>query len=370
MNILILSWRGPGHPNAGGAEAVTLEHAKAWVKAGHDVILFTSLHQKSKKAEVIDGVKIIRRGDAEIGVRIQAFFWYFFGDHNKFDLVIDEFHGISFFTALYIKAPKLAFIHEVAKEVWFLNYILPKAVIGYLIEPLIFKLFYRSVPFMTVSDSTKTDLINWGIPKKNINVIHNGASIVFPKKGTNKEKNTTLIFLGALSKDKGIEDALEIFGLVDDQVKNVQYWVVGKGNPEYLRMLKEKSHQLGIKNKIKFWGYVEEEKKFELLKKSHILVNPSIREGWGLVVIEAAAMGTPTIAYRVSGLKDSIIHKRTGILVERQDVNQMTQGIVNLVRNKKLYSSLQKNALRWSTKFDWNKSTKKSLHLINKIAKV
>ena len=78
MNILILSWRGPGHPNEGGAELVTMEHAKAWVKAGHDVTVFTSSFDDAKKKENINGVEIIRKGGQVFGVHIAAFFWYKF----------------------------------------------------------------------------------------------------------------------------------------------------------------------------------------------------------------------------------------------------------------------------------------------------
>ena len=88
MNILILSWRGPGHPYEGGAEIVTHEHAKAWIKAGHNVTLFTSSYDKAKPNENIDGVEIIRSGSQLGGVHLSAFVWYLFGKHQKFDLVV------------------------------------------------------------------------------------------------------------------------------------------------------------------------------------------------------------------------------------------------------------------------------------------
>ena len=169
MNILIFSWRGPGHPNAGGAEQVTHEHAKAWVKAGHSVTLFTSGFVGAKKREVIEGIEIIRAGNQILGVHIYGFLWYVFRKHTKFDLVIDQFHFIPFFTPLFVKEKKLAFIHEVAKEVWRLNSLpfpqsLSKVVslIGERLEPYLFKVIYKRIPFLTVSESTRNDLIEWG----------------------------------------------------------------------------------------------------------------------------------------------------------------------------------------------------------------
>lgn len=370
MNIAIFSWRDPGHPNAGGAEISTHEHAKGWVAAGHKVTLFTAAFKDCKEYEVMDGVNIVRRGKHIFGVQWEAFKWYLFGKHSKFDLVIDQFHGIPFFTPLYIRAKKIGFIHEVTKEVWRLNpwpkpvFFIP-AILGTLIEPLIFKFLYQKIPFMTVSNSTKKDLMEWGILEENITIIYNGVNV--PKiKLPSKDSLKTLIFLGALSKDKGIEDALEVFSKINEK-EGCQFWVVGKSDPRYIKLLKKKSKELGIDKRIKFWGYVDEYKKFNLLGRSHILVNPSIREGWGLVVIEAAAMGTPTIGFNVPGLRDSIINGQTGILSEKKSVKDLANEIIRLLENKRKLSQMSENAILWSKNFSWDKASKASLSFIEKI---
>lgn len=372
MNILLLSWRGPKHPNAGGAEVSTHEHAKGWVKAGHSVTLFTSDYRRAKQEDIIDGVKILRRGRQVFGVQWQVFKWYLFEDHPQFDLVIDQFHGIPFFTPLYVRVKKLGFIHEVAKEVWKLNpwpkpmFFIP-AILGTLIEPLIFKFLYRKISFMTVSESTKEDLMGWGIPEKNITVIYNGIRV--PKiKIPQKEIKKTLIFLGAISKDKGIEDALRVFSLLNKR-GDFQFWVVGKSDPRYLELLKKQSTKLGIAKRTKFWGYVSEDQKYELLARAHILVNPSIREGWGLVVIEAASMGTPTVAFDVPGLRDSILDDKTGVLDRKHSVFGMAKGIIDLLYDDKRYKGMKEEAIKWSKVFSWEKASRESLKLIENIAK-
>lgn len=373
LNILIFSWRGPGHPNAGGAEVSTHEHAKGWVKSGHSVALFTSYFPDAKREEVVDGVQIKRYGRQMLGVQWEAFVWYLFKTHEKFDLIIDEFHGIPFFTPLYVRSKKLAFIHEVAKEVWMLNQ-LPKpynlfpAILGTIFEPLIFKLFYRNIPFMTVSNSTKQDLISWGIPSNNITVIHNGINIPKDIKSFEKEKQPTLIFLGALSKDKGIEEALNVFSIISKQYNNWRFWVVGKGGKDYLKELKLLCQKLNIEKQVIFYGFVNEIKKFELLAKAHLLINTSVREGWGLVVIEAAFVGTPTVGYNVPGLRDSIVDDKTGVLCN-PTLQDCVNEIVSLVNDDKRYKNLQKNCKEWCRSFNWNTSVKNSLKLLNKIAK-
>lgn len=367
MNIVIFSWRAVGHPLAGGAELVTFEHSKAWARSGHQVTIFTSYYPGGSQDELQEGVRIIRRGDASLGVRLYGTWWYLFDKHPKINLVVDEFHGIPFFTPLFVRVRKLAFIHEVAKKVWFLNFNLVIAVVGYLLEPLVFKLIYRSVPFMTVSNSTKEELMEWLIPEKQIEVINNGISVPAEIKKIPKEKIPTVIFLGALSKDKGVEDAVKAFALL--QRKDYQFWIVGKGEESYLRYLKKMVVDLGIKQQTKFWGFVSDQEKFSLLAKAHLLLFPSVKEGWGLVVIEAARMGTPTVGYNVSGLKDSVQDQRTGILVEYGDVQGLAQAIKLLFKDKEIYRKFSKNALRWSQEFSWDRSCEKSLSLIESLTK-
>lgn len=373
MNILCLSWRGPKHPNAGGAEISTHEHAKGWVKAGHKVTLFTSGYKGAKALEYIDGVRVIRRGSQYLSVQIAAFKWFMLDRKEEFDIVIDEFHGIPFFTPLYVRSKKIGFIHEVTKEVWRMNSwkvplsFLP-SVLGTLLEPFIFRLLYTNIQFMTVSCSTKKDLVEWGIPQNQIVVIYNGLNALKKIRPFKKEKKKTLIFLGTLSKDKGIKDAIKVFRIVDQAEEGKwQFWVVGKVDPGYLEYLKVFCQKLGIRKKVSFWGFVSEDKKFELLSKAHIAINPSIREGWGLVVIEAASVGTPTIAYNVPGLRDSIINQKTGIISSENTVAELAAGILGLMDNEKKYKLISKNAILWSKRFSWKKSIKESLGLIDNL---
>ena len=124
--------------------------------------------------------------------------------------------------------------------------------------------------------------------------------------------------------------------------------------------------QLGIEKYVKFWGYVTDRKKFELLSRAHILISPSIREGWGLTVIEAAAVGTPTVAYNVPGLKDSIRNGETGILCKQHPEN-LAKKTLDLLLNEKKYIKICHNAKQWSKKFSWEKSGGISLKLLEKI---
>ena len=372
MNILILSWRDLKNPLAGGAEQVMHEHAKGWILAGHSVTHFSSGFDDSLPQENVDGVEVIRKGSYFLTTHIYAFFWYLFRDHKKFDLIIDEFHGIPFFTPLYSRVPKLAVLQEVAKEVWWLNP-LPKPLnwiigfIGYTLEPFLF-LFYRNTPFMVGSQSAKDDLIKMGIKDVNITVVPHGVIINAPKKLPKKESIKTVVFLGALTKDKGIEDAIRAFSVLNKNRK-YNFWVMGGGEASYVERLKKLADGLGIKGKISFFGRVSEKEKFDRLARAHVLVNPSVREGWGLVNIEANAVGTPVVAYRSQGLIDSVKDGQSGILCNENTPEDIAQKVESVL-NDNVYKKYSDGAISWSKEFSWEKSRKISLNLLEKVSRL
>lgn len=370
MNILVLGWRGPKHPNAGGAEQVVHEHCKGWIEAGHSVTLFTSHFTGSEEKEIIDGVEVIRKSFQYWGVQISAFFWYVFKKHNKFDLVIDQFHGIPFFTPLYFRSTKLALIQEIAGKVWLkndlpfpFNWII--GLIGYIGEPFMF-LFYKNTPFMTGSKSTKIQLIKVGIPSENIYIVNHGVIVKKPKKIINKEKVKTIIYLGAITHDKGIGDVLKTFSILS-KLGNYKFWIIGKASEYYKKYIEKMVNNLDISKNTNYFGFVDQKTKFTLLAKAHVLINPSILEGWGLVNIEANAVGTPVIAYKSPGLVDSVKDGQSGIICKINTPESMAGEVSSLLEDNQLYTKLQKGATVWSKQFSWKKSKQESLILIDKV---
>ncbi len=141
------------------------------------------------------------------------------------------------------------------------------------------------------------------------------------------------------------------------------------GGPEtesYFKYVKKFARRLGIFNKIKFWGYVGQEKKFNLLSKSWLLINPSVHEGWGLVNVEANVVGTPVVAYNSPGLVDSVKDGLSGQICGKSP-KEMAQAVLSILQDPSKYSKLRKGATIWSKTFDWKKSRKISLKLINKV---
>lgn len=366
MNILILNWRDIKNPKSGGAEIVTMEHAKAWVRLGHSVDWFTSKFVHAKDEEIIHKVRIIRKGNS-----ITTFFFavfFYLARKNFYDIVIDEFHGLPYFTPLYVKKPIVAFIHEVAREIWDLMYPFPINVLGKIFESISLS-FYHSIPFWTDAKSTINSLEEEGIKRTQCIAIPCPINAKSLKKIPKKEVCPTFIFVSRLVQMKGIEDVIKAFYVIGKSQTDAQLLIVGRGERKYTQKLKNIVKELGITKKVKFLGFVEESKKIILMRKSHILLHASVKEGWGLVILEAASQGTPSVVYNVDGLRDVVLNGKTGVVVKENTPEMIADSSLRLLRDSKRYKKYQERAIKWADSFSWEKATLESTHLLEQVRK-
>ncbi len=366
MNILILNWRDIKNPISGGAEIVTFEHAKAWVKSGNKVTWFASRFGNSKANEKIEGINFVRRGNF-ITVYLYAPFFYLFSK-QKFDLVVDEIHGLPFFTPIYVRKPKIALIHEVAGEIWDYMFPFPISFLGKLIEPLYFKL-YGNIKFWVPSESTRQDLIKQGVNDANIINISCGKNTPIASRLPKKTKEATFIFVSRVVKMKGVEEVIKSFSYILREMKSGKLWIVGDGDPKYMTYLRKLINEYSINENVIFFGRVTENKKIELMDKAHLLLHASVKEGWGLVVIEAASRGTPSVVYNVAGLRDSVVNGKTGVVVRENTPRNMAKEAIGLVNDRSRYLSYQKSGIVRAKTLTWEKATKQSLDLIKNVTK-
>ncbi len=346
LSIVVMNWRDVHNPNAGGAEVFTQEVASRWARRGNDVSLLTSRYVGSSEQEVIGGVKVRRQG-TRFTVYHEVRQAYLKSYRGRADVVLDEINTIPFFTPRYVKDRTQVFclIHQLAREGWFYETPFPLALLGrYLLEDRWLAL-YADVPTFTVSESTKQDLVDLGFTK--VLVVPEGKSVDSPGRGVEKATNPTLLYVGRLKKYKLPQDAIAAYRLVKARVPGARLWIVGDG---YMRKRLERHAPAGVT----FFGRVEEDEKVALTKQAHILLFPSVREGWGLGVTEANALGVPAIGYDVPGLRDSIKAGSTGILVPPHDVTGMADAAVGLLMNPQRLEDFSQAALAWAAGFNWD----------------
>jgi len=361
LKILICNWRCWLNPEVGGAEVFTYENAKRWVEAGHDVTLFTSEFPNCKKEEVVDGVKIIRAGG-----KYSVYWWakkYYKKRFSKedYDVVVDEINTRPFLTPKFVNNGEkiVALIHQLAREYWFYETVFPVCYIGYHFLENKWLRNYVDIPAVTVSESTRQDLTSLGF--KCVFVVSEGLNFKPLNKIPRKEKFPVVVYVGRLKRAKRVDHAIEAFEIVKDRVPNAELWIIGDG---YFRKEIEKFACSGVR----FFSNLSNEPRRELIKRAWVLVNPSVREGFGLNVIEANALGVPCVVYDVHGLRDSVKNGETGLLVESGNIEALADEIVRVLEDRNLRERLSKKALSHAEQFDWNKSAEHFLKIIQELA--
>ncbi len=361
--ILILNWRDTKHSWAGGAEVYVHEIAKSWVKEGKEVIIFCGNDKSNPRHETIEGVKIIRRG-GHYTVYLWAVIYYLFSLGRWCDVIVESENGIPFFSQLYSNKPVFLLIHHVHQDVFREHLKFPFSKIAMFIERYLMPSIYRGGRVITVSESTKNDLVKLGLAEiEDIEIVNPGVKIS-KYKNTKETSYPSFIYIGRLKRYKNIDIAIMAFSKILKKYNNAQLTIVGKG--EMLTELKDLVNKLNIRKSVIFTGHVDEYEKAALLSRSWIALQPSSFEGWGITVIEANALGTPVIASRVAGLKDSVVDLQTGLLVEVKDTEAWATAMMDLVEDNDKRSKLAKKAKKWSENFKWHSSAKLFLDSIEK----
>jgi glycosyltransferase involved in cell wall biosynthesis len=372
IRLLILSWRDIKNPLAGGAEKYIHSICTRLIRDGHEVIFFTSSFEGAKGEEILNGVKIIRRGHS-IRTYLLAFVFYVLHWRGKFDCVVEvKDGGLPWFSRFYAGKHTIALVHQTGRDFGFHDYSNSTwryevkglaAPIMYLLEPFLLSI-YRLTPTIAVSYSTKKSLMELGLDSNTISVIHVGTDTKSLEDLPNKQKDPTIIYLGRIKRSKGLLDLISALSNVRTKIRDVKLWVVGGGDPFYLAELIILIKKLGLKKNVTFFGHVDEKTKTDLLSRSHLLVLPSVREGWGLVVTEANGVGTPCVGYDVAGLRDSIQDGQTGLTVKYGDIHALSAGLLKVLEDEELRKKLSENALRYSRNFSWDKTAGEFIRVV------
>ncbi|WP_404382443.1 glycosyltransferase family 4 protein [Knoellia locipacati] len=354
LRVVIFNWRDMHHPEAGGAEKYIVTVAEGLARRGHRITFCTSAYPGALPDEVVNGVHYVRRG-GRFGIYPRALLSSVLSLHRP-DVVIDVQNGMPYLTPLVSRYPVVNLVHHVHKEQWPVTFGPRTARAGWWVESRLAPKIYRNATYVAVSDSTRRELTTQGIDRERIVIIHNGTDAT-PLDDTPRSANPSLIVLGRLVPQKRVEYALEAVANLVGEMPDLTLDVVGSGWWE--PHLRERVQLLGIEKHVTFHGHVSEAEKHRLLAGAWVHVMPSLKEGWGLVVVEAGIHGTPTVAFReAGGPNDSIVHNRTGILVEH-GTQELTAAVRTLLVDGALRSRLSDEVARWVPQFHWDESVER-----------
>jgi glycosyltransferase involved in cell wall biosynthesis len=253
---------------------------------------------------------------------------------------------IPFLTPLWRRRlpPTVALVHQLAVDVWDTELPKPLAWLGRRIERGMFRL-YRDVPVAAVSNSTRDDLVQLGL--NHVTVVAPGRDE--PPAGllaVQKESVPTFLFVGRLAANKRPDHAIEAYRAIKRDLPTAKLWLVGLGplEPELAESLPSGATLLGRLPRAEL---------YERMARAHCLLVPSVREGWGLVVIEANSVGTPAVGYDIHGLRDSIRTGHTGVLASDGDPEALARSSIELVADTVGYAETREAAVAWAEHFSW-----------------
>jgi len=366
MKILALNWNDLKNPYAGGAEVHLEELLRRLVRIGHEVTLLCSGFEDCREEETIEGIRIVRRGNRFNFNLVAPLHLRRLTREDRFHVLVEDINKIPFYTPLYLNIKTLVIVPHLFATTVFreINFILGTYI--YLMErPMV--TVYRGLPFNVISESTAEDIAGRGIPRSDISVIHCGIDreTYFIAPEVTKYDQPTILYLGRLKKYKSIQHLIRAFVRVRHQLPNARLMIVGDG--DYRKPLESLAASLDCGESVEFPAFVAQEEKVERMRRAHVAVLPSLKEGWGLTNIEANAVGTTVVAADVPGLRDSVRDGRTGFLYPYGDIEQLAERILTILTDDQLRKRLERGALEWADQFNWDAAATKFEALLTQI---
>ena len=367
MDILFLNWKDLKNPDVGGAEIIVYEMARRLVGQGHSVTWFCRSYPNAKELDEYDGIKIIRRGNL-LSVYWEAF-RYYSSLGVKPDKVIDCVNTICWQTPLYVpKSDRVMLVNQLAKEVFFYELPFPLSYLAYGFEWLEY-LTYKTTNVICYAQSTKKDLETFGLSHKNISIFPLGLDHQRYNVGK-KSKEPLFVFVARMARMKRPDLCVEAMSIVAKVYPAAQLAMIGYGPME--EYLSQRITQLNLENTISlvnkdalFFKKNMKDKKIWYMQQAWALLLPSVKEGWGMVVTEAASCGTLSIVTDVTGLRDSVQNDVTGMYISSSPTKEeLASRMIAIIENKKLREKLSKKAKENADLFTWEKSYREFLRLL------
>lgn len=336
LHIAINAWRDTSHPLAGGSEVMIDRLAAGLAERGHRVELRAG-------APVTDHPYRVRAGGGKFSQYLRTPLAH--ATHQRHaDLVVDVANGMAFYSPLWRRQPTICFVHHVHTEQWSQWFSPVVAGLGRTLERRAMPLAYAGTPYVTVSPSSAEALIDLGVAPERIHVVPNGVDLPEEERVVPEAPEPLFVAVGRLVPHKRYDLLARLWRQVQPVVGG-RLVIIGEG-PEEARI-----RALDVPG-LELAGRVDAAERDRLYGQAWALLHPSMLEGWGLVVMEAAAHRTPTLAFDAPGVRDAVVSSRTGLLA--RDEREFVDLWIDLARSPDLRAKLGAGARERAEEFSWD----------------
>lgn len=364
-HVFVLNERDIENPLAGGAEVHQHEVFGRLAERGFPVTLVCAGYPGATAIGTERGMRVLRVGNRySFYARGPLLAHRLVRDVGDRALVVENLNKLPFYGPLWSPVPVLGLVHHLFGATAFRQVSFPVAAITYASELGIPRI-YRNVPMIAVSPSTRDDLIARGIAPDHVTFIPNGLD--HERYRPAKPKPAPIVLsLGRVETYKRIDVVVDAMPRVLEAVPAARLVIVGRGDA--VGPLERQVARLGIGDAVEFRGFVDEQEKVALYQSARVFVNPSEKEGWGLTVLEAAACGVPSVASDSPGLRDSVRHEESGVLVMHGDAAACAAALIRLLTDDAAWNRLRVGALAWAQRFTWDGVTDEIEAMVERLA--
>lgn len=354
------------------------EAARAIQAKGHTVRVITMHNPGASEHEVVDGMEVIRarylpqkweklQQDAaglpaawERGVMsrlaLLPYFFCFCCATAKYAKGFDIIHANWSLSGLATLMTR--FFHKVPYIVTVQGSDVFKTINKPIIKPFIKWSLQKASKIIALSNSLKGAVQEFGIPAEQIVVIPNGIDISQFPMGSLEARQEQILYVGSLIERKGVNFLLQAMKSLKLEFPEYKLFIVGEGDQG--NYLEKFVRQNGLSECVQFLGSQSQTEVGELMRKSKLLILPSIEEGQGVVLVEALASGTPCIGSKVGGIPD-VVTPDVGRLFDIGDVDGLICEVSYFLDNENAWMEASQNARKRAEEYyNWN-------NLVNKI---
>ena len=237
-----------------------------------------------------------------------------------------------------------------------------KAILYYISQkssyPLVMR--YADMVFVT-NDLDRCRFVNKRLKPSKVIAVKGGIDVKTPSLvPAQKTKTYDAIFIGRLCLEKGVRELIDIWKHVCDRKKKAKLALLGEGPLE--AEIIDKIAKCKLKNNVELFGFVDGIEKFQIIKKSRIVVHPSIIDSGGMAACEAMACGLPGVSFDIPALRS--YYPKGMIKTPCGNLEGFAENILKLLNESDLYQKMSKEALDWAREWDWDKRAKELLKAI------
>lgn len=357
MKILLVNWQDRENPQAGGAELHLHEIFERLAARGHEITLLCGGWPGCPPRAVLGGIDVHRVGTRHTFALLVGAYWRAHLRDLPFDVMYEDINKAPLFTPLWgAPYPVVACVPHLFGGTAFQELVWPLATAVWLAErPL--PVVYRQVPFQAISESTADDLVARGLSRARVKVIYPGVDFeYFTPKPELRTPQPSFAYVGRLKKYKGVDLLIRAFARLHHPTAVLE--IAGAG--DYRPALERLAASLDLGAQVRFLGFVTEEEKLALLRRSWAVALASPKEGWGLTNVEAAACGTPVVASNSPGIRESVRDGITGFLAPHGDVAALAAAFGRLAGSAALVQTMGTAARTFAESFTWERTAQET----------